>query len=1831
MSPFDVWVACDKTCGTGAQTRSRSVDRSPGFGGATCASETETRACSTSPCPVDCVPSAYGAWGECSTTCAEGTQVRKRVVASAAAHGGAGCGALEEQRKCNHGPCPVHCNVSEFTAWSPCSKSCGTGTQTRTRDVLQHAEHGGYVCPFLTEFQDCNAQGCPVDCVVPAFGPWSLCTVSCGAGSQSRARAASVKSANGGRACPALSAVRTCNAQPCPSDCSVSSFGDWSGCTRTCGWGYKSRSRSVNRDAEYGGTACPSLDETTTCAAKWCPVDCQVTEWGEWSDCSKTCADGKKERHRSVNRDAAYGGKVCPTLTDSAACHTQPCPVDCQASTWGVWTQCSSSCGVGVHSRSRSIIVPAQHGGVMCAAVGESRACNDGACPIHCTVSSFGPWSTCSRTCGGGVQGRSRSITTHAQHGGYTCPTLKESQPCNEKACPVDCVVTSYSQFTPCSRSCGTGYKERARAVVTPVQRGGKACPILLETFPCNNQPCPTDCDVTVFGGWTACTHTCGGGTQHQERSVNVLSAFGGKSCPELRNTRACGTIACPIDCELTVFTGWSSCSTSCGDGTQTQTRSVIREARYGGVACAHTSQTRQCYLKTCPVDCKVGSWSAWSVCDQSCGSGSKSRSRVLIHSASHGGVACPPLQAHAACSDGPCPVHCVASKWGPWTQCTATCGGGTQLRSRSIVSHAEHGGYVCPSLSASQQCNVHACPVDCTVSSWRTWTVCSHSCGTGNQGRARAPVVATAYGGKSCPSLTDARKCNTHACPRNCDLSWFSDWQACTATCGHGTQVRTRTVVNEAANGGTCHGALSEIRPCNEGTCPVHCEVSEWTRWTACTKSCGGGSKERTRSVFTAANNLGRECPNLMDSESCNAHPCPFDCTVSGYSAWSKCSVSCGVGGTQVRARVVSKAAAYGGSACPSLVGSRSCSGPTCPVDCVVSAYGEWQACSASCGGGLQIRRRTTIVAASDGGTICPLMVDSRMCNGHACPSDCVWNAYSAWGVCSHSCGTGSKTRSRRVKTQHTNGGKPCVGTEEHVTSCNTQACPLDCAFTVQLWSVCSKSCGAGVQVRTRTITQTAKHGGKACPPSREVRTCNDHSCPLDCVTSAWAQWGTCSKSCGEGSQERTRTIVTLAAHGGACGALSQRRFCQDKPCPEHCEVSSFAAWGACSTSCGTGQRQRARSVVVKNRHGGLSCPHLVEKGDCNTHACPVDCVLSAWSSWGACTKTCGSGSHIRERDISTPPLSGGASCGHRRESKACSEAPCPVDCTMTAFTGWSACTKSCGTGTQSRVRSQAGSAMHGGKMCPHSAEQRRCNFSACPIDCVPKAFGAWTACSVTCGGGTRSRTRGLMQQAAFGGEACPSAHQTGGCNATPCPVDCVVSGFGQWGACSHSCGAGTKMRHRTVERSALHGGKACPSLTSTSVCNSHSCPVNCAMSYWSDWSECDKTCGPALSGAQKRTRSVVVAAAHGGLACAPNTEQRHCSPGACPVHCLVSQWGAWTTCTKSCGRGQSGRTRSVLMHDRFGGYVCPLLTESRGCNEHPCGVPCEVGSWGGWSSCSKSCGAGTQKRTRPITSPALHGGHCQPEATRSCTLMGCPVDCTVSSWNAWSACSNACGIGSKTRSRGVTRPAANGGKACPNTEQRQTCVGSSECGWKPCSHVHCHYLPHHKYGSPIMRVSHHRAEENGHRHHCNINAASMTCKCSCFRDPWHRINFVKPGDRAQHAAFQKEARDSAAGTAQDAANYPLVPVGIGKPSHAIHGEVVMSPSATHTSGPVKTFTGFIGTPHRSYPGYTNVAFPEVVAHPIVGAETYAHSALQDLAPAAVLPAAASAAAANL
>merc|ERR1712205_256812 len=67
------------------------------------------------------------------------------------------------------------------------------------------------------------------------------------------------------------------------------------------------------------------------------PVDCAMSDWGEWSTCSKTCAGGEQTRTRTVTQEMLHGGSPCPSASDDRSCNSAiVCPVECSGGR--VWT-----------------------------------------------------------------------------------------------------------------------------------------------------------------------------------------------------------------------------------------------------------------------------------------------------------------------------------------------------------------------------------------------------------------------------------------------------------------------------------------------------------------------------------------------------------------------------------------------------------------------------------------------------------------------------------------------------------------------------------------------------------------------------------------------------------------------------------------------------------------------------------------------------------------------------------------------------------------------------------------------------------------------------------------------------------------------------------------------------------------------------------------------------------------------------------------------------------------------------------------------------------------------------------------------------------------------------------------------------------------------------------------------------------------------------------------------------------------------------------------------------------------------------------------------------
>lgn len=107
----------------------------------------------------------------------------------------------------------------------------------------------------------------------------------------------------------------------------------------------------------------------------------------------------------------------------------------------------------------------------------------------------------------------------------------------------------------------------------------------------------------------------------------------------------------------------------------------------------------------------------------------------------------------------------------------------------------------------------------------------------------------------------------------------------------------------------------------------------------------------------------------------------------------------------------------------------------------------------------------------------------------------------------------------------------------------------------------------------------------------------------------------------------------------------------------------------------------------------------------------------------------------------------------------------------------------------------------------------------------------------------------------------------------------------------------------------------------------------------------------------------------------------------------CVLNSWAPYGVCSKECGSGVQTRIRTTLIQPTNKGAQCGPLEESRNCNTHGCAVDCEMGAWGEWNKCDKTCGVGQHTRKREIlTYPSSQGKQCGPvKDSKPCNTQSC------------------------------------------------------------------------------------------------------------------------------------------------------------------------------------------------------------------------------------------------
>ncbi|NXR18212.1 PPN protein, partial [Cinclus mexicanus] len=201
--------------------------------------------------------------------------------------------------------------------------------------------------------------------------------------------------------------------------------------------------------------------------------------------------------------------------------------------------------------------------------------------------------------------------------------------------------------------------------------------------------------------------------------------------------------------------------------------------------------------------------------------------------------------------------------------------------------------------------------------------------------------------------------------------------------------------------------------------------------------------------------------------------------------------------------------------------------------------------------------------------------------------------------------------------------------------------------SWSYSSWSECSSECGGGFQSRLVFCTiDNEVYPDYMCrnkPQPDNNQTCGHQPCPQ---TKRWktGEWGSCSATCGGGTQ--TRSVYCVVFDGQSwqgvvddteCMAFAQQPR-RSQPCNvRQCATWSTGPWSECSASCGEGVQ--TRTVTCRTQQGSqaqdFAC--LMEPKPSATQPClKENCIQEiGWhvGDWGLCSKSCDSG--IRTRQV--------------------------------------------------------------------------------------------------------------------------------------------------------------------------------------------------------------------------------------------------------------------------------------------------------------------------------------------------------------------------------------------------------------------------------------------------------------------------------------------------------------------------------------------------------------------------------------------------------------------
>ncbi|XP_068246723.1 thrombospondin type-1 domain-containing protein 7B-like [Palaemon carinicauda] len=328
-----------------------------------------------------------------------------------------------------------------------------------------------------------------------------------------------------------------------------------------------------------------------------------------------------------------------------------------------------------------------------------------------------------------------------------------------EVGCERDCAVGSWSKWGLCT------IEDCSATVVpaTPERSALEKCEQELGPAAVRQEcsvPCDFECVVGTWSLWSPCSRSCASqyqvGFTHRNTSIIAPPGTGKIILPrpdELTQVETCREEPCG-GASWSVGP-WYSCIlpavSECGPGRQkrqlfcrNQANETLDVSKCHGLK--KPSLERECQI-SCGTDCTITSWSEWSPCltpdpcpiDGRLISSVQHRCRRILVSPSDGSKQSPALEEERECAHAP--VTCTRHHWktGKWSSCILamglSCGTGHWVRSVECVdaivrsvksSFCLMSDTLVP--SSSEECQVW-CQNNCVTSSWSPWVPCPAQC----------------------------------------------------------------------------------------------------------------------------------------------------------------------------------------------------------------------------------------------------------------------------------------------------------------------------------------------------------------------------------------------------------------------------------------------------------------------------------------------------------------------------------------------------------------------------------------------------------------------------------------------------------------------------------------------------------------------------------------------------------------------------------------------------------------------------------------------------------------------------------------------------------------------------------------------------------------------------------------------------------------------------------------------------------------------------------------------------------------------------------------------